>query len=130
MAIAEAAGEALRPFELGRGPCGPERRHARNLQSIDEPGGEGRLRTDEHEVDVLARAQVDQPAHIVGRDGHRMGRGRVAGGGEHHLDEWRLQCRPRERVLPSPRSDDQDPPAHPRTPSNDSFVARLPMSIG
>ena len=81
-------------------------------------------------VRAFALAQVDQFAYVVGRDGDRMGGGRVAGGSEHCLDEWRLECRPRERVLSSAGTDDQYSPTHPRTPSNDNLVARLPMSMG
>ncbi len=103
--------EALRALDRGGGGAGAEDGDAAAAQLVGEAGHERRLRPDDDEVDLELARERDERRGVLGPDGMalrerrdaRVARGRV------QLGERRAAGdRPGERVLPAPRSDDED----------------------
>ncbi len=101
----------LRALELRRGLRRPEDPEPSRAKRVDDTRGERRLGTDDRQRDVLVPREGDE----VGDRGSRYRgqlrlahRSRVAGRDEHLGDARRLRDFPRERVLASAASDDQD----------------------
>ena len=106
----EALGEILGAFEL-RGCLGrAEDAQAAGAEDIDDAGGQRRFRTDDGQVDVLARRRVGQRVDVG--DGQVLQlvlarRAGVAGGDQNLLQAGRLGETPGQRVFAAAGTDDE-----------------------
>ena len=113
-AIAQRLGEVLAAFELRRGLRRPEHCDPRGAQRIAEPVDQRRLGTDHHQADAPVVAERDDGTVIgdIERDELGMvGDPRIPRRGVEFAaigDQARLRELPRQRMLATARSQQQD----------------------
>lgn len=81
------------------------------MKGVHDAGGERVIRADDREVDLFAFYKFDDRGVVGDGDGNIPGDARGAGVSRRAIDfrdPWRLRELPRERVLTTPGTDDED----------------------
>src|SRR5690606_33342189 len=92
----------LAPLELRRRLAGAENLQFLVLKGIDDSLGQRRLGTDHRQPDVIVLRKANQPAKVVGGNGHVLGidrRSGIAGSDENPLRTATLLELPGERMF-------------------------------
>ena len=109
MAVHEVLSKALGCLEASGRGGGSEGTDPRLPQTIDQPGGQGGIRTDDHEVDLLLPSQGNDSLKIPGLNGDvfRQGCGaRIAGSTKEAPHPRGLLQLPHQGVLAPTTADD------------------------